>query len=429
LPDEPALVRRPLDRKAAFEVVCTGCGQRLGDGYHPTCPACGSMSDVVYDLSAVELRDSENPYERFVDLLPVADPSLLPDDMGYTPCERATRLGEAARLRSLYLKDETGLPTASTKDRMAAVALPYLYEHGVRAFATSSTGNSSSAYARALERIPETVMCIFTAEQFRDRVDLYGGDHVVDVVLEEATFVDAFAVAGAFAAERGISAERGFFNPGRREGLKTAWLEAVDQVPEPIDWYVQAVSSAMGVYGVYKAARELKDLGLLERLPRLLCVQQDTCAPMVSAWQAGSDRIRSEDVVRQPTGIAEAILRGDPSATYPHVRTMVAESGGTFVSVSEQEMRDARVALRELADIPSGFEGAAALAGAIKLREAGGISGAETVLVNVSGGERLVSAAGERTHRIAKSETGWDLAGVELPRRPLARGTRARAGG
>ena len=284
-------MRRPLDRKAAFEVVCTGCGQRLGDGYHPTCPACGSMSDVVYDLSAVELRDSENPYERFVDLLPVADPSLLPDDMGYTPCERATRLGEAARLRSLYLKDETGLPTASTKDRMAAVALPYLYEHGVRAFATSSTGNSSSAYARALERIPETVMCIFTAEQFRDRVDLYGGDHVVDVVLEEATFVDAFAVAGAFAAERGISAERGFFNPGRREGLKTAWLEAVDQVPEPIDWYVQAVSSAMGVYGVYKAARELKDLGLLERLPRLLCVQQDTCAPMVSAWQVPTESV------------------------------------------------------------------------------------------------------------------------------------------
>jgi threonine synthase len=125
--------------------VCTGCGRGLDDGFHPTCPACGSMSDVVYDLDAVRLRDSNNPYERFVDLLPVADPALLPEDMEYTPCVEATPLGAAAGLPSLFLKDETGLPTGSTKDRMAAVALPYLYEHGVRTFATSSTGNSSSA--------------------------------------------------------------------------------------------------------------------------------------------------------------------------------------------------------------------------------------------------------------------------------------------
>jgi threonine synthase len=269
-----------------------------------------------------------------------------------------------------------------------------------------------------VRRLPDLSMCIFTAAQFRDRVELYGSERVVDVVLEDATFVETFAAAGAFAAERGIASERGFFNPGRREGLKTAWLEAVDQVPRPIDWYVQAVSSAMGVYGVFKAAHELSQLGLLDRLPRLLCVQQDTCAPMVSAWRDGAERIRPGDVVHQPVGIAEAILRGDPSATYPYVHGAVTESGGTFASVSEPEMREARRALQELAGITSGFEGAAALAGAIKLRESGGISEADTVLINISGGERRRGTPDARTHWISRQGDSWDLAGVALPHDP-----------
>jgi threonine synthase len=94
-------------------------------------------------------------------------------------------------------------------------------------------------------------------------------------------------------------------------------MEATDQIPAPIDWYVQAVSSAMGVYGTYKGAKELLALGHISRLPRLLCVQQETCCPMVRAWQAGSETIRPQDIVHKPEGIAKAILRGDPSRAYP----------------------------------------------------------------------------------------------------------------
>ena len=58
-------------------------------------------------------------------------------------------------------------------------------------------------------------------------------------------------------------------------------------MPGPIDWYVQAVSSAMGVYGTYKGAKELRDIGHIDRAPKLLCVQQETCAPLVRAYQDG----------------------------------------------------------------------------------------------------------------------------------------------
>src|SRR3954454_1138650 len=125
-----------------FRTFCTGCDRTLDGGYTPFCPCCGAMSDVEYDLERVTVHDEENPYARFRDLLPVSDASLLPRDAQPTRTVHAVKLGERVGLPWLYLKDETTLPTGTTKDRMAAVALAYLHEQGVEGFCTSSTGNS-----------------------------------------------------------------------------------------------------------------------------------------------------------------------------------------------------------------------------------------------------------------------------------------------
>jgi threonine synthase len=399
---------------ARFRTLCTGCRREVGPGFEPFCSACGAMADVDYDLGAVELRDSANPYVRFGDLLPVDDPALLPGDAQVTPTVHATQLGELVGMEHLYLKDETGLPTGTTKDRMAAVALAYLYECGVRGFATSSTGNSSTAYRQAISRIPGLVLYLFTASQFRDRVQgPTGSEQVVDYVLRDATFVEAFDAARDFAKEQGITSERGFFNPGRREGLKLAWLEAADQVAQPIDWYVQAVSSAMGVYGVFKGARELRDLGRVDRLPRLLCVQQETCAPMAGAWLEGAERIGPEHIVHRPTGIASAILRGNPSRVYPHVRRIVRESAGTFAIVTEREIREARRLVEDLEQISPCFAAAAAVAGLIRLRRRGEVPAGATVVVNLTGRDREGPSAIGGAEWLERSERGWRPAALQ----------------
>jgi threonine synthase len=195
--------------------------------------------------------------------------------------------------------------------------------------------------------------------------------------------------------------------------LKLAWLEATEQVRRPIDWYVQAVSSAMGVYGVYKAAGELVQAGLADRVPRLLCVQQETCAPMVAAWRAGSDHIRPSDIVRRPKGIAAAILRGDPTRAYPHVRRIVLESGGTFTSVTEQEIRAAHRLAIELEGIQPCFAAAAAMAGLIQARDLGVVDAQETVLVNLTGGFRSGTPPGTDTVWVDRLQDGWDWRELE----------------
>jgi threonine synthase len=313
----------------------------------------------------------------------------LPQDSTYTPVIHAIRLGELLGVENIFLKNETVLPTSSTKDRMAFVSLAYLYECGVRRFCTSSTGNSSSSYAYAIKAYPEMHLFLFTAESFVTRVQYANHDQVDHFSMQDATFVDAFDYAGVFAKENQLVSERGFFNIGRREGLKLAFFEATDQIPEPIDWYVQAVSSAMGVYGTYKGAKELLGIGHIDRLPKLLCAQQEICSPMVKAFKSDCDAIQPEHIVAHPKGIAEAILRGDPSRAYPHVRKIVKESGGDFVSVTEEEIREARTLVEDLENVSPCFSASTAIAGFIKQVRTGVFPKNDTVMINLTGGDRL----------------------------------------
>lgn len=391
---------------ATFSITCAQCNRRLADHLSGQC-SCGGLAEIRYPLETIRLQKSHNPYARFGQLLPVVDHSLLPSRRSYTPTVHATRLGRGLGLSSLYLKDETALPSGSTKDRMADVALAFLWEHGVRAFCTSSTGNSSTAFARAISRFADMRMFLFTADDFHDRVQAPECEQIVHFVLRGATFVEAAEASRRFANRHGMLAEGGFFNPARREGLKLAWYESVEQVDRPIDWYVQAVSSAMGVQGVLKGAHELMRLGCVDRLPRPVCVQQDSCAPMVSAWNDALETMRTSDVVAHPTGIARSILRGDSTRAYPHVRRTVLRAGGTFVAVSEQEIRDARQMIEELEGIHPCFSASAALAGVRRLAQRGDVQRDETVLVNLTGRDRTSDAKLPASQFLERRDGHW----------------------
>jgi threonine synthase len=365
------------------------------------------MVDVAYDLDTVRLAPTSDPLVRFADLLPFVSRRRESPDAVYTPLIHARRLGRELGMAALYLKDETVLPTRTTKDRMAAVSLAYLHERGVRAFCASSTGNSSTAFGYAIRAWPDMRLVLFTAEPFVPRVQHADHGQVAHFGLRGATFVEAAEYAGLYARRHGLVSEAGFFNPGRREGLKLAFLEASEQAPGPIDWYVQAVSSAMGVYGAYKGARELVGLGRLERTPRLLCVQQHSCAPMVRAFADGSETIRPEHRVARPEGIAEAILRGDPTKAYPHVRRIVIESGGGFVAVGEIEIRAARRRVEESEGVSPCFSAAAAVAGLVKLARDGAFARDAVVVVNLTGGERPAADPLPDVHWLERPAAGW----------------------
>ena len=128
---------------------------------------------------------------------------------------------------------------------------------------------------------------------------------------------------------------------------------------------------------------------------------------MVSAFEAGSEVIRPEDVVKRPHGIASAILRGDPTRAYPYVRKIVMESGGTFVSVSESEIRDARRTVEELEGVSPCFSASTAVAGLVRLAKKGAVPADHTVLVNLTGADRPPGPPLRSVHWLERASSGW----------------------
>jgi threonine synthase len=158
---------------------------------------------------------------------------------------------------------------------------------------------------------------------------------------------------------------------------------------------------------------------------------------MVHSWKSGAERTRPEDIVPEPTGIAEAILRGNPTHTYPHLREVVAASGGTFESVTEAEIVEAQKMLRELEGIEACASSATTLAAIKKMAAASELRRDDVIFVNVTGGMRPETVTPREYVTLWKSQL---LEGVDhvapaiaaaMPQRPgeaaVAEGNRHRA--
>ncbi|HMK08853.1 MAG TPA: hypothetical protein VK449_07485, partial [Anaerolineales bacterium] len=131
----------PTESAPTFEVECLDCGRRAP--YHPlrpACPACGSLwQEARYEPEAARraLRAVEGSTRldlwRYAALLPLREvPPGAPMGEGWSPLLPADNLGLLLGLPRLFIKDERRGPTASFKDRQAAVTTAVLREAGVR---------------------------------------------------------------------------------------------------------------------------------------------------------------------------------------------------------------------------------------------------------------------------------------------------------
>jgi threonine synthase len=128
---------------------------------------------------------------------------------------------------------------------------------------------------------------------------------------------------------------------------------------------------------------------------------------MVRAFAEGSPTIRPAHRVAKPAGIAEAILRGDPSRAYPHIRRIVLESGGGFMAAGEAEIRAARRQVEELEGISPCFSAATALAGLARLANTGEIARDAVVVVNLTGRDRPAAAPDSAIQWLRRTPDGW----------------------
>jgi threonine synthase len=359
------------------------------------CPACGhneGILDVLYDYpsigrqltSATLAANSDLSMWRYLPLLPVAGPSLIPHlQVGWTPLYDAPKVAAELGIARCWVKDEGRNPTASFKDRASAVGVAKALERGAERITCASTGNAASSLAgfAAAAGVPATIFVPARAPEAKVAQLLVYGAQVFSV---EGTYDQAWELCMEASAEFGWYNRNCAINPYLIEGKKTVSLELAEQFTRLTpgsfpDWIVVSVGDGCTIGGVWKGLREMHLLGFIPRLPRILGVQADGCKPFVAAW-----RDRSGLVSCASGTLADSIAVGHPR-NFAKGMAAVTESGGAFVSVIDEEILQSIPMLARAAGVfgePAGVAGAAGIRRAVEL---GIIAPSESAVLIVTG--------------------------------------------
>ncbi|MCH7595656.1 MAG: threonine synthase [Planctomycetes bacterium] len=342
---------------------------------------------VRYDLEAVgravdpeTIAGREPTLWRYRELLPLPDGAeAVTLGEGMTPLLCAPRLGAALGLDDLRIKDESQLPTGSFKSRGLSMAVTMARHFGTKRLAIPTAGNAGGAMSAYAARAGMEAY-VFMPQ------DTPVINQLECVLAGAKTFLVNGLITDCGAIVRDGKDRMGWFDcstlkePYRIEGKKTMGLELAEQLGWTLpDVIVYPTGGGTGLIGMWKAFAELRQLGWLksDRMPRMVAVQSDGCAPIPRAFDAG-ERFASpwENATTCASGLRVPAAVGDFM-----ILDAVRESGGWAVAVEESRIADAMrraIASEGIALCP---ESAACVLGIEKLVARGCISRNDRVVL------------------------------------------------
>jgi threonine synthase len=356
---------------------------------------CFGPLEVAYDYDGVTRESIEaGPRNiwRYKQLLPVPanvvdTPNLEP---GFTKLVRADNLARELGMRRLWVKDDTGNPTHSFKDRVVAVALAAARELGFSVLACPSTGNLANAVAAAASRAGIKSVVFIPADLETQKIvttAVYGGT----LVAVQGNYDDVNRIASEIAGDQDDWA---FVNvnvrPYYAEGSKTLGYEIAEQLgwrlPSQV---VIPIASGSQLTKVDKAFTELGKLGLVEATPyRVFGAQAEGCSPVSKAFKAGYDVVQPV----RPVTIAKSLAIGNP-ADGPYVLDVCRRTGGAVEDVSDDEVVEGIRLLARTEGIFGETAGGVTVGVLRKLLASGQLDpDAETVIFNTGDGLKTLDA-------------------------------------
>ena len=392
-------------------LICRECGTERELGPFYACHECFGPLEVKYefgDVTREQIEAGPRSIWRYKDLLPVpADVASFPNtDPGFTRLIKADNLARELGIRTLWVKDDSGNPTHSFKDRVVAVALAAARELGFTVLACPSTGNLANAVAAAAARagIRGVVLIPDDLEQAKIIASaVYGGS----LVAVRGNYDDVNKLASEIAGEE---ADWAFVNvnvrPYYAEGSKTLGYEVAEQLgwrlPEQV---VIPVASGSQLTKVDKSFGELAALGLIEDTPyKIFGAQATGCSPVSAAFKDGHDVVRPV----KPDTIAKSLAIGNP-ADGPYVLDVARRTGGAVEDVSEDEIREGITLLARTEGIFAETAGGVTVATLKKLLDTGQLDpDAETVVFNTGDGLKTLDAISDRVGPTATIDATYD---------------------
>ncbi|MCW2916236.1 MAG: threonine synthase [Actinomycetia bacterium] len=402
----------------ATALTCRECGESYDLGPRYACEQCFGPLEISYDFGGITRADIEagpSNIWRYKGLLPVPTnvaetPNVEP---GWTRLVRADQLASALGMRTLWVKDDSGNPTHSFKDRVVAVALAAARELGFKVLACPSTGNLANAVAAAAARAGIR-SAVFVPSNLESQkiitTAVYGGLFVT----VEGNYDDVNRLASEIAGEQDDWA---FVNvnvrPYYAEGSKTLGYEIAEQLGWRLpDQIVIPVASGSQLTKIDKAFQEFIKLGLVEdKAYKIFGAQAEGCNPVAAAFKAGHDVVQPV----KPDTIAKSLAIGNP-ADGPYVLDAVRRTGGAVEDVTDTELVEGIQLLARTEGIFGETAGGVTVATLRKLIQTGRLDPeAETVIINSGDGLKTLDAVApvaQPSANIAASYEAFRKAGL-----------------
>ncbi len=379
----------------ATHLVCRACGERSPLGPFYACMECFGPLEVGYEFPAItreQIEAGPRSIWRYRSLLPVPEDigSFRSTDPGFTRLLDAANLAADLGVRKIWVKDDSGNPTHSFKDRVVAVALSAARELGLQVLACPSTGNLANAVAAAAARAGIRSVVLVPSNLEQQKI-LASAVYDTTLIAVEGNYDDVNKLASEIAGEQdGWAFVNVNVRPYYSEGSKTLAFEIAEQLGWRLpDQLVIPVASGSQLTKIDKGFGELIKLGLVEDKPvKIFGAQATGCSPVAQAFRNGHDVVQPV----KPDTIAKSLAIGNP-ADGPYVLDTVRRTGGKIADVD-----DATVVtnIRRLARTEGVFgetAGGVTLGVTAKLLADGDLDpDAETVIINSGDGLKTLDA-------------------------------------
>jgi threonine synthase len=324
---------------------CVGCSARFDIGpMFYGCPSCRAEAktvplEVAYDLENITPlveRDAASGLWRWGPLLPpVREESRVSLGEGWTPLLPIACGRSGLRL---LLKNETANPTWSWKDRPNCVSVSMAREFGFHRTVAISTGNhgcAAAAYSAAAS-MHCVVFCHAGAPAAQLALMASYGARVIRGGDQE-TLLQQLLDRGDYYPCCIFCPRAGYANPFGIEGFKTIAFELYKQLDHSVpDRVFVPAGSGDGIYGVWKGFRELRELGWIDKTPKMIACQASGAD---SAFRAFQRQVRHAELLDSTSTVALSIAEriiGD------HALRAVYESNGSVLTCSDEEILEAQ---------------------------------------------------------------------------------------
>lgn len=374
---------------------CSACGKPHNiDELQNLCTECGKPLVAVYDLQRLKESFTPNVVRnrtirsmwKFHEVLPVDDPSqAISLGEGLTPCLRLKKRGPFEPFANLFVKDEAFNPTGSFKARGMSAAITRAVSLGAKVVALPSAGNAAgaatyySAYAglKCHLFMPEDTPVANITESN------VGG---AQVVLVNGLIGDCGKLVKRGCEQFGWFDLSTLKEPFRIEGKKTMGYELAFDIADAYgtpqlklpDVILYPTGGGTGLIGMWKAFDEMERLGWIgKERPRMVVVQAENCAPIVKAFEAGTEHA---ETFPNASTIASGLRV--PAAIGDFLMTKVLrESEGTAIALSDEELLEGVFEMARHQGIFACPEAGAVWKAAQKLRDTGWIQSDENVVL------------------------------------------------